>query len=654
MPTQGTMVQFKAGLYENYVAIATKDLNTIYFCTDTQQMFIGETEYTRPVITGATLPEIDSPLNTMFYHTTEKALYSNIGGTWTKVSNEYVHPNSGATAGTYGQVTINAQGHVTGGVAATDVAHGGTGKTSVTANALLKGNGTSAMAEIAPGTTGQVLKMTASGPAWGADNNTTYTDMKGATASAAGANGLVPAPAAGKQTSFLRGDGTWVVPTNTNTTYTFAEGSTNGAFSVTPSGGSAQSVSIHGLGSAAYKADTYFATKSHTHTKDDITSVNASAITGTISIENLPAGALERLVVVADDAARLKLTTASVQNGDTVKVTSTGKIYYVVDDTKLNAEAGYVEYTAGSATSVPWSGVTGKPSVTHSLTGDVTGSVAATLGGAVSITTTLKNSGVTAGTYRSVTVNAKGIITGGSNPTTLAGYGITDAVSKSSTWTAGQILTADANGVAKTTGFTIATSVPANAKFTDTTYSAMTGATADAAGVAGLVPAPAKGDQAKFLKADGTWGTPTNTTYSGDRGISLVSGKFGHSNAAITANTTGLNTAKTLAWGSAITLNTVKYDAYGHITGTGTYTITMPANPNTDTHHQAKNIVGASATATANAATANTTTFLNLVENGAVRSSHQIKGAGATTVSATAAGVITVTSTDTKLTWGSF
>lgn len=35
-------------------------------------------------------------------------------------------------------------------------------------------------------------------------------DMVGATASAAGSAGLVPAPAAGKQASFLRGDGTWV------------------------------------------------------------------------------------------------------------------------------------------------------------------------------------------------------------------------------------------------------------------------------------------------------------------------------------------------------------------------------------------------------------------------------------------------------------
>lgn len=37
------------------------------------------------------------------------------------------------------------------------------------------------------------------------------------------------------------------------------------------------------------------------------------------------------------------------------------------------------------------------------------------------------NSGVTAGTYRSVTVNATGHVTAGTNPTTLSGYGITDA-----------------------------------------------------------------------------------------------------------------------------------------------------------------------------------------------------------------------------------
>lgn len=44
--------------------------------------------------------------------------------------------------------------------------------------------------------------------------------MTAATSSVAGKAGLVPAPAAGKQTSFLRGDGTWVVPTDTKVTNT--------------------------------------------------------------------------------------------------------------------------------------------------------------------------------------------------------------------------------------------------------------------------------------------------------------------------------------------------------------------------------------------------------------------------------------------------
>ena len=104
------------------------------------------------------------------------------------------------------------------------------------------------------------------------------------------------------------------------------------------------------------------ADSTHQHTAGDITSVNASAIQGTIDISHLPAGALERCVVVKDDAARLALTTDSVQTGDTVKVTATGKMYFVVDDSKLSTEAGYEVYTAGTATSVPWSGVTGKPS----------------------------------------------------------------------------------------------------------------------------------------------------------------------------------------------------------------------------------------------------------------------------------------------------
>lgn len=49
---------------------------------------------------------------------------------------------------------------------------------------------------------------------------------------------------------------------------------------------------------------------------------------------------------------------------------------------------------------------------------------------------------------------------------------------------------------------------------TNTTYEVMTGATASAAGQAGLVPAPAAGKQGQYLRADGQWMTPPKQTYS--------------------------------------------------------------------------------------------------------------------------------------------
>jgi hypothetical protein len=187
---------------------------------------------------------------------------------------------------------------------------------------------------------------------WATPTNTTYGVFKAATSSAAGGTGLVPQPAAGAQGKFLRGDGTWQTPANTwrgvqdNLTSTATDQSLSAN----------QGKVLKGLidGKAA---------SSHTHTASQITdNIPASKISGVLSLSNIPAGALERLIPVADDTARFKLTTATAQNGDVIKVTTTGKMYFVKDETKLSTEDGYEVFVAGTAAAVAWTNVTGRPS----------------------------------------------------------------------------------------------------------------------------------------------------------------------------------------------------------------------------------------------------------------------------------------------------
>lgn len=219
---------------------------------------------------------------------------------------------------------------------------------------------------------------------------------------------------------------------------------------------------------------------------------------GTISIDRLPKAALERLVVVADDTARFALTTATAQSGDTVKVTSTGKMYLIKDESKLNSEDGYEPYTASQASSVPWSGVTGKPSTFTPPTSSAT-----VLGGIkVGYTTSGKNYKVQLDSSGNAYVNVPWTDTN----TTYTNMG---AASASAAGKAGLVPAPAAGAQAKYLRGDGTWQTPPN-----TTYSNMGGATSSAAGSAGLVPAPAAGKQASFLRGDGTWVIPTNTTYA--------------------------------------------------------------------------------------------------------------------------------------------
>lgn len=265
---------------------------------------------------------------------------------------------------------------------------------------------------------------------------------------------------------------------------------------------------------------------------------------GTISIDRLPKAALERLIVVADDTARFALTTATAQSGDTVKVTSTGKMYLIKDESKLNSEDGYEPYTASQASSVPWSGVTGKPSTFTPPTSSAT-----VLGGIkVGYTTSGKNYKVqldSSGnayvnvpwtdnntTYNEATADTLGLVkigyaSNGKNYAVLLANG---KMYVNVPWTDNNTTytqaTSDNLGLVKigysANGKNYPVALDGNGKMyvnvpwtdTNTTYTNMGAASASAAGKAGLVPAPAAGAQGKYLRGDGTWQTPPNTTYA--------------------------------------------------------------------------------------------------------------------------------------------
>ena len=91
---------------------------------------------------------------------------------------------------------------------------------------------------------------------------------------------------------------------------------------------------------------------------------------GLINMKYIPAAALERVVVVANQTAQYALTTANVQLGDVVKRNDTGQLYFVVDTNNLGNAGGYLQFTAGTATNVNWSGILNRPNIVGSATGN--------------------------------------------------------------------------------------------------------------------------------------------------------------------------------------------------------------------------------------------------------------------------------------------
>ncbi len=105
------------------------------------------------------------------------------------------------------------------------------------------------------GSSGQFLKYNSSGtatwatPSYTTNTNTTYSSFSGTTA------GLVPTSTTTDDTKFLRADGTWVVPTDTNTVYTHP--STAGNKHIPTGGAAGQFLTYNGSGMVKWATPSY-------------------------------------------------------------------------------------------------------------------------------------------------------------------------------------------------------------------------------------------------------------------------------------------------------------------------------------------------------------------------------------------------------------
>lgn len=175
-----------------------------------------------------------------------------------------------------------------------------------------------------------------------------------------------------------------------------------------------------------------------------------------IPINQIPPAALERLVIVANQAARFALTTATVQNGDTVKQTDTNVMYFVIDDTNLNNSSGYAIYSAGTA--VNFSGT---------LSGDITGGQSSTLVSSIQGTTVSGTTG-----SGNVVFSASPTITGTLTASTISASGNITGLNLSGTNTGDQTITLTGDVTGSGTGSfatTIANLAVTNAKIANAT-----------------------------------------------------------------------------------------------------------------------------------------------------------------------------------------
>lgn len=311
------------------------------------------------------------------------------------------------------------------------------------------------------------------------DTNTTYGAFKGATSSAAGGAGLVPAPGTSNVNQYLKGDGTWGTPSNTwrGIQNNLTSDSTNDSLAA------AQGKALKALvdGKAA---------SNHTHTKSQITDFPALGTAAAKNVRTLTAqGASGWKDAATDQKYVPDMSFIAYWNG-AYSGTSSNLTYcnrgafgtIVTKNTSDYAVAGHTH---------TWDSVTGKPS-TFTPSSHTHGVIKSLSVNGTTITCTKDD-----GTTSTITTQDTNTTYGTFKGATTSEAGSTGLVIAPVAGNANRYLRSDGTWA-----------VPPD---TNTTYGVFAKATADAAGSTGLVPAPAKGQQTYYLRGDGTWAVPANT-----------------------------------------------------------------------------------------------------------------------------------------------
>lgn len=89
MPENYKKVHFEHGSQTEYDS-GTKNPNSVFFCTDSRRLFVGESEYTRPVERGSDLPAGTKPPGSLYVRDmasgVRRLYYSEDGNSWILVS----------------------------------------------------------------------------------------------------------------------------------------------------------------------------------------------------------------------------------------------------------------------------------------------------------------------------------------------------------------------------------------------------------------------------------------------------------------------------------------------------------------------------------------------------------------------------------------